>query len=272
MDINMLRTFLAVADYNGLRKAAEYLHLTPSAVSSRIRQLEREIGVQLFERGRKGVVLSDAGERLKLRAEEMIEQWNQLKLDVLQEKESLLSVRLGASDVIWRTWLLPKLHPLAENRDLSLILRTGGREELARMLIEGRLDGVVLPEEIKYPGFYSTKVADLELMPVRSVCSSSETDQYVDIDWGESFRSRLPDQATSYAVPGADINIAWLGLEWLLQMGGRAWLPRSLVQPYLDSGELLAVPETTAISLPVYATFGKENTQVYRILRETLMV
>jgi len=63
VDIQLLRTFLAVAEHEGLRNAAEFLHLTPSAVSSRIRQLEREIGIQLFDRSRSGVILTPAGFR-----------------------------------------------------------------------------------------------------------------------------------------------------------------------------------------------------------------
>ncbi len=63
-DLKELRTFVAVAEVGGFRRAAEHLDLRQSVLSRRVSRLEDRIGVSLFERHRGGVRLTYAGERL----------------------------------------------------------------------------------------------------------------------------------------------------------------------------------------------------------------
>ncbi|MFC5422869.1 LysR family transcriptional regulator [Bosea eneae] len=65
MDLKDLRTFVAVSEAGGFRRAAEYLGIEQSALSRRVRNLEDELGVSLFERHRGGVRLTRAGDRFK---------------------------------------------------------------------------------------------------------------------------------------------------------------------------------------------------------------
>ncbi|GAC1417178.1 MAG: hypothetical protein NVSMB6_19390 [Burkholderiaceae bacterium] len=61
MTLEQLRVFVAVAEREHLTKAAEALSLTPSAVSSSVRMLEKRYGTPLFDRVGRGIVLSDVG-------------------------------------------------------------------------------------------------------------------------------------------------------------------------------------------------------------------
>ncbi|MCZ7422355.1 MULTISPECIES: LysR family transcriptional regulator [Micromonospora] len=64
MDARQLRYFLAVVDAEGFGKAAERLYIAQPSLSQAIAGLERELGVALFHRVGRGVVLSDAGKQL----------------------------------------------------------------------------------------------------------------------------------------------------------------------------------------------------------------
>ena len=64
MDLALLRTFQAVVRAGGMRRAAEQLHVTQPAISARMRLLEGELGVELFERVGRGVRPSKAGQLL----------------------------------------------------------------------------------------------------------------------------------------------------------------------------------------------------------------
>ena len=64
MDAADLRVFEAVARLGGINRAATELNTVQSNVTSRIRQLEDELGVRLFERLSRGVALTAAGRRL----------------------------------------------------------------------------------------------------------------------------------------------------------------------------------------------------------------
>ena len=64
MDTELLKTFLEVSRTRHFGRAAEALYLTQSAVSFRIRQLENQLGVNLFTRHRNNIRLTTAGEKL----------------------------------------------------------------------------------------------------------------------------------------------------------------------------------------------------------------
>jgi DNA-binding transcriptional LysR family regulator len=73
LDIDLLRTFAAIADSGGFARAAERVHRTQSAVSLQMRRLEAAAGVTLFERQGRSMVLSIAGERLLVYARRLLE-------------------------------------------------------------------------------------------------------------------------------------------------------------------------------------------------------
>ena len=63
MELRQLRYFVAIADSGSVTKAAERVFVAQSALSHQLAQLEAELGVSLFERSRRGVGLTEAGQR-----------------------------------------------------------------------------------------------------------------------------------------------------------------------------------------------------------------
>lgn len=64
MNLDLLRSFFATAEFGSLSKAAEQLHVSQSTLTRQVQTLETEVGGQLFERGRSGVALTAAGHLL----------------------------------------------------------------------------------------------------------------------------------------------------------------------------------------------------------------
>lgn len=64
MTIRQLRAFVAVAQDESVTRAAQRLHITPSALSMLISTLEGELAVRLFERTTRRISLTDAGQQL----------------------------------------------------------------------------------------------------------------------------------------------------------------------------------------------------------------
>lgn len=73
MDIRTLQYFLAVAREENITRAAEFLHITQPPLSRQLKDLEEELGKQLFIRGKRKITLTEEGQILRKRAEEIIE-------------------------------------------------------------------------------------------------------------------------------------------------------------------------------------------------------
>ncbi len=82
LDIDCLRTFIAVSELSSFTKAAVRRHRVQSAISWQIRKLELQLGTTLFTRHSGGVSLTKAGKQLLKRAKEIIE-INELALNEL---------------------------------------------------------------------------------------------------------------------------------------------------------------------------------------------
>lgn len=72
MDIKTLQYFIAVVESTSITKAAKVLHISQPPLSQQIKQLERELGTQLLERGPRYVTLTSAGETLYRRAKNIV--------------------------------------------------------------------------------------------------------------------------------------------------------------------------------------------------------
>lgn len=96
MEFNHLRSFIAVAQFGHLTRAAEALHLSQPALSAHIKALEEEFGVTLFERSSSGMTLTPSGRRLLAEAEQIIDAVDHLKHSAQELRgEPTGTLRLG---------------------------------------------------------------------------------------------------------------------------------------------------------------------------------
>ena len=96
MDLNQLRTFVTVAQFGHLTRAAETLHLSQPALSGHIKALEEQFGVTLFERSSTGMTLTPSGRRLLTEATQIIDAVQHLQHSAQELRgEPTGSVKLG---------------------------------------------------------------------------------------------------------------------------------------------------------------------------------
>ena len=89
MDIRTLKNFLALADNLHFGRASVDSHISLSALSRNIKQLEGELGVLLFNRDNRSVVLTEQGAKFQLYAREAVSQWDQVR-NQLSDNSDLL--------------------------------------------------------------------------------------------------------------------------------------------------------------------------------------
>lgn len=100
MEIRVLRYFLAVVREESITKAAELLHITQPTLSRQIAQMEDEMGVNLFDRGTRKIVLTNEGMLLRRRAEEILELVDKTERELVKQDEMVEgTVSLGCGDL-----------------------------------------------------------------------------------------------------------------------------------------------------------------------------
>ena len=144
--IRQLRYLVAVAEHRHFSKAAEACFVTQSTLSTAIRELEQQLGVVIFERDRKSVLITPVGEKLLARARAILGEVEDFVSLARAEKGSLNGeIRLGVIPTIG-PFLLPKM--LGELRQaygkLRLYLKEEISSRLAVMLKQGQLDVLIL--------------------------------------------------------------------------------------------------------------------------------
>jgi DNA-binding transcriptional LysR family regulator len=105
IDFKALETFMWVANLRSFRGAADKLHTTQPAVSMRIAQLEDQLRVQLLQRDRRLVALTQKGQELLAHAERLMRLREEM-IEAVGDRSAMRGiVRLGVSETIVHTWL-----------------------------------------------------------------------------------------------------------------------------------------------------------------------
>ncbi|QND50672.1 LysR family transcriptional regulator (plasmid) [Phyllobacterium sp. 628] len=148
LDIDLLRTFMAVADHGSMTAAANARYLTQSAVSQQIRRFEDMLGSALFERDRRGLRLTPPGELLLTKARRLLalndDIWSEMTADALQGK-----VRLGLPYDLVSIITVPVLKAYAEAYPLvEVSLVCASSPELMTALERREVDLALVEEEV----------------------------------------------------------------------------------------------------------------------------
>ena len=264
MNTDFLRTFLEVAKTRHFGRAAENLFLTQAAVSSRIKQLERALGVALFTRQRNNILLTPPGERLLPHAENLLAAWQVALQEVGAPHRLATQVTFGGTTTLWDSFLQPVLPKLAE-RFPNLYLRTeiNSTQELIRALQGGRVDLITVLDPPTNVGLESRRIGRLDLLMVASEPGLSLGDipaiGYIFVDWGTAVNLR---QARLFAAPVAPVlhtGQARIALEFLRARGGAAFLPETLALPCLEQGTIFPVDEVAGASQDVHVAFSRDS-------------
>jgi LysR family hydrogen peroxide-inducible transcriptional activator len=154
VSLKQLRYFLAVARTGHFGAAAQQCAITQPALSMQIQELEHELGLQLLERGRKGVALTAAGRDIAVRAARVLADVRDLVDSARHLSDGFTGpLRLGVIPSI-APYLLPQLLPLirARHPNLDLQLRETQTQRLLEELADGDLDLVLLALPVEHAG------------------------------------------------------------------------------------------------------------------------
>ncbi|MFI7403922.1 LysR family transcriptional regulator [Streptomyces sp. NPDC049541] len=145
IDLRRLHVLRAVAHYGTVTAAARALHFTTSAASQQIRQLARDLGVDLLEPQGRGVRLTPAAESLLAHADAIQARWEQAELDLRAEHAPAGPLRVSGFPVAVSVLLAPMAVRLHERHPrLSVRIQEAGVPGSFDLLFEGESDLAVV--------------------------------------------------------------------------------------------------------------------------------
>jgi DNA-binding transcriptional LysR family regulator len=141
VELQQLRGFLAVAKTASITEASQQLRLTPSSVSIQIKKLEQELGVRLFDRAKKGLILTGSGKillEIVLPAMESLRRAEVMVKDTAGEVTGNIVI---ASVYDIKQYYLPLLADFAKtHKKVNLTMLTGNNTEILSLVTSGQAD------------------------------------------------------------------------------------------------------------------------------------
>lgn len=251
MDTELLKTFLEVSRTRHFGRAAEALYLTQSAVSFRIRQLENQLGVNLFTRHRNNIRLTPAGEKLLPYAETLMSTWQAARKDVAHtSRHNELSI--GASASLWECMLNGWLSRLYQSqKNLQFEARIAQRQSLVKQLHERQLDLLITTEAPKMDEFSSQLLGNFSLALYCAAAGKTKANlNYLRLEWGPDFQQHETGLIASDDIPLLTTSSAGIARQQLAVLNGCTWLPVL----WADSqDDLHMVTDSLTLSRPLYA-------------------
>jgi DNA-binding transcriptional LysR family regulator len=288
MDWDKLRIFHAVADAGSFTHAGDTLNLSQSAVSRQISTLEESLGIALFHRHARGLVLTEEGEILHKAAKKIFGQLAVIEgqlADSRQLPEGPL--KITAAPFLGSTWLAPKLGTLKDKHpDIQLTL-----------LLDDRILNLSMREADAAVRLYKSEQPDLvqrHLTDIRfHVCGSKEylakhgtpknmkeLREHVLIGYPENVPAPFADSNWLFRVSGVDIatanNIIMMnslyGIYEAVQAGvGLASLPDYLVRQTPGIKAILPDLERTPVGMYFVYPEERKHSQRISIFRDFLL-
>lgn len=165
MQLEELKTFIAVADFKNFTSAAKHLNMSQPTVSLHIKHLEEELHTALFMRAKKAFHITPAGELLYKRATQLLQLEEQTKEEILwQHKEVIGVLRVAASYTIGESVLpevLVRLNHKYPNLQLEISIENTREVESSVRELRcdiGLIEGTVKPGELAIQPFMEDKL------------------------------------------------------------------------------------------------------------------
>lgn len=283
MRLEWLEDILAVADTGSFTEAAERRHLTPSAFSRRVQQIETHLGVELFDRTRKPIQLKPTTDENKAEIARLVGSLRQLSND-LQRASRLSGNRVViASQHALTAALTPRILRVlqSQNTELYVRLRSANLDDCYSLLLSRQADLAFLYDlpdnrlDQAADFIRSMRIGDDRLIPVFSAADKDLLNaRYAkgelpviaypnDVFLGQVMdRTILPRVRSQVdVIPRVETALTLAAQEFAAAGIGVAWVPRSLASNDVKAGRLQDLSATLPTAqLSITAVGLKEHT------------
>lgn len=253
LDFTALKTFKVVAEQASVTNAANILHCVPSAVTTRIRQLENELGQKLLVRSAKGMVLTPAGRVLMPYAQKAVSLIDETEKAIRQDEEPRGTLCVGATDTA-ATIYLPSVFATYHETfpNVQFEITSSVTTELIELVKDHSLDCAIINTQVEDP-LFNCELVRTERLVIASARSVSAPFKDKEVTFlaaraGGAQRKRIEDWWRTEDYPPMRITeLPSLGLRLSFAAAGIGItvVPLSAIEKLAirDSVRLHAIPE-----------------------------
>lgn len=254
MDLRILNTFIQVAELGSFTRAAERLSFSQPTVSFQIKQLEEELGVQLFDRIGHTVTLTDGGRAALEYAQSILRTSDEMISEVSSQRQPEGLVRIAMADSLCAPLMLGCLADMRREYPLvSLKVMTAGTAELFRLLDHNEVDLVCTLDSHIFGGSYV--ISNEEKVGVHFVCSAGSPlaageisldrlmgESFLLTEKGMSYRRLLDEHLARLSLeiePTLELSSAHLLCQLVSEGEGVSFLPDYVTEDAVAAGRLV---------------------------------
>ncbi len=263
-NLEYFKVFYHTARLGSVTKAANELAISQPAVSQSLKQLEKSLGVPLFQRAAKGVRLTAEGQLLFAYVEKGYEQI-MLGVEKLRQMQNLElgEVHIGASDMTLQFYLLPYLEAFHEQYPhIKVVVTNAPTPETLRLLRSGKIDfGVVSRPFVQPEDILATEVREIEDVFVAGRRFTSYKNKMLDLkaleglpmiflEKNTSTRSYMDEYLAQKGIalqPEFELATSGMIVQFALRNLGVGCVVRDFAAEYLESGLLFELRFNTMI-------------------------
>lgn len=241
MNIVSLQTFIAIIETGSLVRASQKMNVTQSTVTARLKTLEESLGQTLLNRQKSGVTLTPAGTKLLRYARIMTGLWRQAKFET-SLPEGLSSVcTFGCDRELWHGPGRAFLYDVnARHPEIAISVHQGGPRDLEDWIAEGTVDVILTFEAVARGNqtVHALPPMDLVLYSDRDGSPIKGDAHYVFVDHGPEYRRLHAEAYHDAGIARIGFDSSWWALQYILDHGGSAYLPRALADAHVSAGRL----------------------------------
>lgn len=273
MDYNLLITFIYLAQFKNFTKTAEQLHIVQSTVTSRIKQLEYNLGESLFIRTNKRVELTSKGEAFLPYAKQLLSIQETALSQLKQLEFHHDTLNIGVVHSIYDCHVERMILKFIQNHpQISVKIKIGHSEELIQGLHENQLDIAFTYWDVKSSQFTCEPFRNDQIILVTGAqkkCDSegisNETLKSLQLlnsaIYTESFKEWFYTIFPKNYLFALDINISGNTMAYLEAGIGYAFMLKSMVTKKLEKGSLVEIKllESNPPSIESYILINKQR-------------
>lgn len=263
MQMELIDTFLDLCETKSFNQSAERLGVTQSTVSSRIKSLEAEVGVKLFQRSRSGTALTTHGLRFEPHARSLRHDWvtalNATRDTALAGvtmrvglQHDLLSVDIERLITAFRD-VLP---------DTAFFFEADYSGQMCADLISGSQDIAVLYSPVHQPDLYFESLGEVSYVMVSTMVSELsdvDADSYILGNYAPTFAHAHANLLPSMTHVSLSIGQNAAMVDLLTSLSGSAYILRHSAEKLVRSGMCQFVQDAPVIAQPVFAGLNIRN-------------